>query len=489
MKRTFVSTAALAALALGLVAHDARAALDPAAAPATSTTVLAPQAGFADLVEKVKPAVVNISTTQKVDRDRASPHRDRGAPRLPPGLPEEFRRFFERQATPPADELNALGSGFIIDPAGWVVTNNHVVGEADQITVVLADGTKLPATLKGRDDKTDIALLKVESANPLPYVAFAQSDTARVGDWVIAVGNPFGLGGSVSAGIVSANGRDINSGPYDDFIQIDAPINRGNSGGPTFNQAGEVIGVNTAIFSPNGGSVGIGFAVPASIAREVIAQLREKGAVERGWLGVQIQGVTPEIAKAIGIAEPKGALIAEVLSNGPAAGAGFQTGDVIIAFAGEPIAEAGDLPRRVAKARAGDKVQVQVIRQGKTVDLPVTVARMPAPEKKVSDATPAAPAGDALGMALTALTPDARDGLRLPPGGGGVMVREVDPQGVAAAEGIRAGDVILGIDQETVTSPSDVANKVDEARASKRSGVLVLLHRDGGRRFVALPLA
>lgn len=450
---------------------------------------------FADLAQKVTPAVVNVSTTQKVER---APGRLPQSP-FPPGSPfDEFmKRFFEQQGFPffeqqgfpsgPA-KMTALGSGFIIDPSGYVVTNNHVVGEADKIDVTLTDGRKFDAKIIGRDDKTDLALLKINADKPLPFVEFGDSDQARVGDWVMAVGNPFGLGGSVTAGIISARGRDIRSGPYDDFLQIDAPINRGNSGGPTFGMDGQVIGVNTAIYSPNGGSVGIGFAIPSSIAKPVIAALRDHGSVDRGWLGVQIQEVTPEIAAGLGLDGAKGALVSAVNPDGPAAAAGIKQGDVITSFAGHPIERLKDLPLLVANEKAGEKVPVTVWRDGSTHEVQTRVGKMPKEQLARAEGKPSSERGGELGLALAPLTPDLRERFDLPDDVKGVVVTAVRPDSPAAEMGMQPGDVVLKANQQTVTAPRQLAEQVKKARDAGRSSIMLLVVRGEVQQFVALPL-
>jgi len=488
-RRVLFSTVAAIAIGGALVAGGVTNPGQAAWAASTAATMNAP-ATFADLVERVKPAVVNISTTQKVaQRPPMMPFQ------LPPGSPYEelFRKFFEEQQgegnMPPPGDAHALGSGFIVDPAGYVVTNHHVVGEADEITVVLNDGTRLPATIKGRDPKTDLALLKVETATPLPFVKFGDSSKTRVGDWVLAVGNPFGLGGSVTAGIISANGRDIQSGPYDDYLQIDASINRGNSGGPTFNLAGEVIGINTAIFSPNGGSVGIGFAIPSSLARDVIAQLRDSGSVQRGWLGVSIQGMTPELAAGLGLGKAEGALVSEVFPETPAANAGVRQGDVIVAYNGEAIKEARELPRLVAVTKAGQSAKLTVLRGGREVPLDLTIAKMPDEQPKLAADQPSAqpaPVADKLGLALAQLTPDRRTKLGLDGDVRGVVVENVQQGSEAARKGLRPGDVIVAVNQDPVTSPAEVADRVAKAKSGDRKSVVLLVNRNGDQRFLAL---
>jgi serine protease Do len=454
---------------------------------ATESSVQLP-GSFADLVESVSPAVVSVVTRQPAPH-AVSQH---GLPGLPPDSP--FAPFFRDFGLPmpeggtpapqaPGREGTGLGSGFIIDPAGYVVTNNHVVGEATSIEIVLQDGTRLDASIVGRDEKVDLALLKVESADELPYLTFGDSDGVRVGDWTIAVGNPFGLGGTVTAGIVSARGRDINSGPYDDYLQLDAPINRGNSGGPTFDVHGEVIGINTAIFSPNGGNVGIGFAIPSNLAAPLIAELREQGYVSRGWLGVQIQSVTPAIAESLELGAPEGALVAQVTPDSPAAAAGLEVGDVILEFAGEPVATVRDLTRQVALAEIGDEQSMRVWRHGDEVMLDVAPGQ--APSTQVADASSVETPTDLLGLKLAGLDAAAREAAGLADDAQGVLVVEVTGE---AAEWLAPGDVILTVDNQPVSSPADVAARVAAAEAHERSAVLMLVNRQGEQRFATLDI-
>src|SRR5438552_3680503 len=382
-----------AALGFGLGATLALSPLVWAENPAGNTageTMTSPMAlmqlqSFAPLVKKVSPAVVNISVTQSGASDTTAEEPEQGSPDFRNSPFDEFlRRFFDQQNPNgqrhlfpqiPGGQAHriALGSGFIIDPSGYVVTNSHVVGDASKVEVTLQDDNKYPAKIIGRDPKTDIALLKINADKPLPYVSFGDSTAAQVGDWVMAVGNPFGLGGTVTTGIISARGRDIHSGPFDDFLQIDAPINRGNSGGPTFNLEGDVIGVNTAIYSPNGGSVGIGFAVPSNVAKAVATQLKEHGKITRGWLGVQIQEVTPAIAASLGLHGEQGALVAVVTPDSPGARAGLKQGDVILSFNGENVAHLRDLPRLVAAAAPDSHAAMTVWRNGQTLQLRTTI--------------------------------------------------------------------------------------------------------------------
>ena len=455
--------------------------------PADARTV---PGSFADLAEELSPAVVNISTSQSVERP------ENGGPQVPPGSPFEdlFRDFFDQGQPRQPREVQSLGSGFVISAEGYIVTNNHVIDGADEITANFIDGTSLEAELIGTDPKTDLAVLKVEPDEPLDFVTFGDSDAARVGDWVLAIGNPFGLGGSVSAGIISARNRDINAGPYDDFLQTDAAINRGNSGGPLFNMDGDVIGVNTAIISPTGGSIGIGFAVPAAIAESVVAQLREFGQTRRGWLGVRIQTVNDELAEALGLEEATGALVADVTRDGPAEEAGIQAGDVILKFDGQDVEEMRDLPRIVADTEVGSKVRVVVFRKGKTQSVLVEIGLL-----EEASAAGVAPAGgddgDAdeapertelgeLGLTLGTLTGSAREEFSVPENVDGVLVMDVDPEGPAAEEGISRGHVVVEVAQEPVSTPQDVLDRVAEVKESGRKAVLFLIHAGGDLRFV-----
>jgi serine protease Do len=470
---------------------------------------------FAPMVKKVMPAVVNISVTEKagtVGDDEPTLDQDQdqdqglGPDQGPqPGFPsspfDEFlRRFFEQQGQPfhnmPQHNVQriALGSGFIIDPAGYVVTNNHVVANADKVTVIFQDNSRHPAKVVGRDSKTDLALLKVEAKEPLPYVAWGDSNAAQVGDWVLAVGNPFGLGGTVSSGIISARGRDIHSGPYDDFLQIDASINRGNSGGPTFNLQGQVIGINTAIYSPNGGSVGIGFAIPSSLARQVIDQIREHGKVERGWLGVQIQEVTPEIAKSLGLAKSEGALVAEVTEGSPAAKAGFKQGDVVVDFNGHEIHKVRDLPLMVAETPVGEKAGVTVWRDGSDLKLDVAVGRMPENPQMAANEQGGGEQGEvanasALGLKLAPLTEEMRKRVGVPKSVKGVVVTSIADDSPLAAIGVEPGDVIESINQQPVMTPQQAEAKFKDVQASKNKQVLLLLNRHGTNEYLAVSIA
>jgi serine protease Do len=453
---------------------------------------------FSPLVKQVMPAVVNISVTQKSDMGNVE--QDDAAPDQRQSPFDEFlRRFFEQQRDDSTGgnkphqhrgaQSVALGSGFIIDPTGYVVTNSHVVANADKVTVVFQDESKHPAKIIGRDEKTDLALLKINAKDALPYVSWGDSDTVEVGDWVLAVGNPFGLGGTVSKGIVSARGRDIHSGPYDDFLQIDASINRGNSGGPTFSLDGRVVGINTAIYSPNGGSVGIGFAIPASLAKPVIDQLRDHGKVERSWLGVQVQPVTPEIAKSLGMSKPQGALVADVVGDGPAAKAGLKQGDAILSFNGHEVSKPHDLALMVAEAPVGQTEHIKVWRQGKEVDLDAKMTAIPEKTQVAADDTEpeAQPApAKVLGLELSPLTGDLRKQLDVPKNVNGVVVTGIADNSRAAELGIEVGDVIRSIDQQAITSPQEAANKLRDIKPGSAASALVLLNRHGVNRYVAL---
>ncbi|MBO6521228.1 MAG: DegQ family serine endoprotease [Rhodospirillales bacterium] len=455
---------------------------------ATGAFAKAAPESFSGLAKKLLPTVVNISTTQTVE--------GRGGldiPQLPPGSPFEdfFKDFFERnQPQQRSRKATSLGSGFIVDPKGYVVTNNHVIDGADEISVILHDDTRLKAELVGRDPKTDIAVLKVEFDGDLPIAEIGNSDEIEVGDWVIAIGNPFGLGGTVTAGIISARGRDINSGPYDDYLQTDASINRGNSGGPMFNMDGEVIGVNTAIFSPTGGSVGIGFAVPTSTASPVIRQLIKNGEVRRGWLGVHIQSVTPEIAESLGLKEAKGAMVASVVEDGPAANSDIKAGDVILEFGGVDVPEMRRLPRIVADVEPDTTVDVTVWRDGGEKSVKVTVGTLKEQPTEVAAVntkdTGAERSVEGLGLKVAALDQSMRERFQLDEKAKGVVVTEVDATGPAAEKGLQPGDRIIQVSQSDVTEPEDVNRKVDEAKAQGRKSVLLRVESQQGLRFVAI---
>ncbi|MDP1627015.1 DegQ family serine endoprotease [Parvibaculum sp.] len=443
---------------------------------------------FADLAERLSPAVVNISTSQLLQPG------DMTIPGVPPGSPlnDFFEEFLEQQQGARPQRVQSLGSGFVIDADGVVITNNHVIEGADKIEVTFTDGTTLPATVAGTDPKTDIAVLKVKSDRKLPFVELGDSNTARVGDWVIAIGNPFGLGGSVTAGIVSALNRDIHAGNYDDFIQTDAAINRGNSGGPLFDMSGRVVGVNSAIISPSGASVGIGFAVPTSTVKPVVAQILKYGETRRGWLGVRIQSVTPEIAESLGLGRGRGALVAGVNPGGPADEAGIEPGDIILAFDGKNISTMRDLPRVVAEAEIGATVDVQLFRNGDTLTRKVEVARLE--DEEVAPTEIPGPAGSSpqttvvLGLALADLNDDLRQRFGVPKETAGALITDVDPLSAAAEKGIRPGEIIVEVAQRPVSSAADVEKIVQSEEKAGRNSVLFRLSLAGEIRFVALRL-
>lgn len=443
---------------------------------------------FADLVERVSPAVVTVTV-----EEHAEPQRQFN----PEDLPEPFRDFFNqfgqgqgRQFQMPRKAV-AMGSGFIVDRQGFIVTNNHVVEGARKITVKLPDGREFESKLVGSDAPTDIAVLKVKSDKPLPTVEFGDDHQVRVGDWVIAVGNPFGLSNTVTAGIISSIGRDVGNGPYTDYLQIDAPINRGNSGGPTFDLKGKVIGMNSMIYSPSGGSVGIGFAIPATTIHEVVAQLESHGKVARGWLGVQIQSLTPEIAASVGAKETKGAIVASIVPGSPASKAGFKPGDLVLALNGKSVEDSRDLTRRVATLLAGSKASFTMVRDGKNQTVTATigtrkeqqVASAQAPELNSSVGA----TGEAMGLGLAAVTPEVRRAYNLDERISGVLVTRVDPDSDAADKGIEPGDVVVSVGNRSVRTPQDVKASVAGAQAQGHKSVLVLVEgSNSGQRFVAL---
>lgn len=472
------SVAILALLGAGLATESFMTSAPANAAASTQSATVATFPSFADVVSRVRPAVVSV----KVKIEQASTDAEDGGqfqmPDLPPGHPlEKFFRQFREQGQKGQRQPNQFGmsqgSGFFISADGYVVTNNHVVDNAVEVALSTDDGQTLDATVIGKDAKTDLALLKVKQAGTYPFVEFA-GDAPRVGDWVVAVGNPFGLGGTVTAGIVSARGRDIGAGPYDDFIQIDAAVNKGNSGGPTFNLNGDVVGVNTAIYSPSGGNVGIAFAVPSETVKTVIAALKENGSVERGYLGVQIQPLTQDIADSLALKDTKGALVAETQPDTPAAEAGIKPGDVILSVNGEAMAGPKEVTKRISQIKPGDTVKVTLMRDGKEQTLNVRLGLLP--EKKTAaldNTSPKAPATFGLALAPT------KDGV-------GVMVTDIDPNGIAAQKGISKGDLILEIGGKTVTKPSDVRASIDAARKEGRKAVMLRLKSDEGTRFIAL---
>jgi serine protease Do len=501
-----LSSAAAIGLAVGMGAShptDAAPATEKAA-PAGATQAWP---GYADLIEQIMPSVVAVTAQRAPDKEMvADPE---GFPRRfgeEGGGPdsEMFRRFMERffgeQMPPFGGPSNprdfqfeppvAMGSGFIIGEDGLIVTNNHVVDGASEVTVKLNDGTELEGKVIGKDTATDLALVKVEPDQPLQAVRFADSERVRVGDAVIAIGSPFGLGGTVTAGIVSADHRVIGAGRYDDFLQIDAPINRGNSGGPTFNLEGEVIGVNTAIQSPTGGNVGIGFAIPSNMVVDIVEDLRDDGQVERGWLGVYIQQVDEDLAKTFGLEKAAGALVSKVTEDSPAAKAGVQQGDVVLKYQGTAIEDVRDLTRMVGKTDPGTATEVVVWRDGQETTLDVDITQMPDQDQQVAAAEPAPEdsATPKLGLALSELTPEARSQLDLPAEQSGVVVTDVAPGSPAAEKGLRPGDVIIEANRQKVGDPASVAEAVRNASEQGSESVLLLVRRDGQDRFVAVPI-
>ncbi|MUZ75231.1 Do family serine endopeptidase [Agrobacterium vitis] len=457
-------------------------------------------APVADLAEGLLGAVVNIATSQNVDDDDAAP-----LPQVPKGSPFEdlFEDFYKnREGKGSNHKVNSLGSGFVIDPAGYIVTNNHVIENADDIEVIFSDGSKLQAKLIGTDTKTDLSLLKVEPTEPLTAVKFGDSKVMRIGDWVMAIGNPFGLGGSVTLGIVSARGRNINAGPYDNFIQTDAAINKGNSGGPLFNMRGEVIGINTAIISPSGGSIGIGFAVPSELAENVIKQLRDFGETRRGWLGVRIQPVPDDLAKSAGIKVGRGALVSSIIEGGPVAEGPLKTGDVIISFGGKDIAESRDLVRTVAESPINQDIDVLVFRDGKRETLKVKLAQLPDdkateakdseqadPKANDSEDTDEAASGMVLGMSVEALDDEKRAANSIAKSVEGLLITDVQQGSAADQKGLKVGEVIVEVAQEFVATPEALAEKIDKLKSDGRRAIhLMVATPQGDLRFVAVPL-
>jgi serine protease Do len=477
-----------------------------------TSVVMAPPAfargpdGIADVAEKVIDAVVNISTSQTVEAKGGPSGGDSRStmPKLPPGSPFEefFDDFFKNHRGGPdgnrggdlqPHKTTSLGSGFIVDTSGIVVTNNHVIADADEINVIMNDGSKFKAELVGVDKKTDLAVLKFKPSKPLVAVKFGDSDKLRLGEWVIAIGNPFSLGGTVTAGIVSARNRDIASGPYDNYIQTDAAINRGNSGGPLFNLDGEVIGVNTLIISPTGGSIGIGFAVPSKTVAGVVDQLRQFGELRRGWLGVRIQQVTDEIAESLNIKPARGALIAGVDDSGPAKPAGIEPGDVVVKFDGKDIKEPKDLSRVVADTAVGKEVDVVIIRKGEEQTRKVTLGRLADNDKPVQASTKTQEPVEkpvtqkALGLDLASLSKDLRSRYKIKDSVKGVVITSVDGTSDAADKHLSPGEVIVEVAQEAVSSAADIKKRVDQLKKDGKKSVLLLVaNADGELRFVAL---
>jgi len=482
VRRAFLLGSAVALVLGGAVASEAVLPNSPALAqPVAVNPVQAP--GFADMVEKVSPAVVGI----RVRGEATSQLSQFQMPNFgPEGGPmdrffREFRNLPDQPQMRPRPTMS-MGSGFFVSDDGYVVTNNHVVDNATEFTVIMNDGTEYPATLVGKDGRTDLALLKVEADRRFEYVQFAKDDV-RVGDWVIAVGTPFGLGGTVTAGIVSGRGRQIGEGPYDDFLQIDAAVNRGNSGGPTFNLKGEVVGVNTAIFSPTGGNVGIAFAIPANSAEHVVGLLKDHGQVVRGWLGIQIQTVDQAIADSLGLDEVGGALVAEPQPGSPAANAGLRAGDTILAVDGEAIENARALALRIGNLAPNTRVDLTIWRDGARTELPVTLGTMPGEQQvaalqqpQTQQETPAAQFSD-FGMQIG------------PSEEGGVVITEIDPTGAAAGNGLQPGDVIVSVGTTDVSSPEEVQTAVARAKEEGLKAVLFRVKSGENTRFVALPFA
>ncbi len=469
--------------------------LPSTAAMAASASATVPQVSsgsFADVVSADKPAVVTITTTMKAtdvsDSGDQSP------------MDEQFRQFFEQQGIPMPKQAPqhqggergmALGSGFIVSSDGIIVTNNHVIDNAIDIKVTLDDGTELPAKLLGADPKSDLAVLKITAGKPLATIAWGDSDALKLGDQILAIGNPFGIGTTVTAGIVSARGRDLHSGPYDDFIQIDAPINHGNSGGPLVDHSGNVVGINTAIYSPNGGSVGVGFAIPSDQAQKVVAKLEKSGSIDHGYLGVQIQPVTADVADAVGLAKAEGALVAAVNAGTPAAHSGVKTGDIVMTVGGEAVKSPRDLSRLVADLSPGAKEAMTVWRDGRKVDLSVTVGGNDGDQKQASAAKDEGKmqTGPSIGVALADLTPDVRQELSLPDNVTGAVVAKVNPDKPAAAAGIQTGDVIVSVNDKAVLGASDVKTAIAAAVKSGRKSVLLLIERGDQKTFIAVPFA
>jgi serine protease Do len=470
------------AMAAWLAAPDLRIGSQAAAAEVDAIGAPAP-IGFADIVERVKPAVVGVRV--KIEEATPSDDEQQNKP-APPGSP--FDRFFRQFGIPMPDKTvpksgTALGSGFFISSDGYVVTNNHVVANGKSFEVTTDSGKTYQAKVVGTDPQTDLALIKISASTDFSYVRLS-ADVPRIGDWVLPVGNPFGLGGTVTAGIVSARGRDIGAGPYDDFIQIDAPVNLGNSGGPTFNVKGEVIGVNTAIFSPSGGSIGVAFDIPAETVKFVVQQLKDKGHVTRGWIGVQIQSVTPEIAEAIGLKNAEGALVARLEPNSPAGKGGIEVGDVITSVNGEAVKESRDLGRRIAPIAPGTSTKFGIYRNGQEKTITVTLGKFPptsaeakAEEKKAPSEAPV------LGLTLAPASAVAGAGDQ------GVVITEIGPGSRAAESGLQTGDVIMDVGHRAVNKPADVRKMVEEARTQSKRSVLLRIKRGDMMSFVAVPIA
>jgi serine protease Do len=444
--------------------------------------------GFADIVQRVKPSVISVKVTMKDNKAADAGDRNDGSDQSGPPMERFFRQFGGPEGAPPGTHehhgghgvMMGQGSGFFISPDGYAVTNNHVVEDASKVEVTTDDGKTYTAKVIGTDKRTDLALIKVEGGSDFPFAKLA-AGKPRIGDWVLAVGNPFGLGGTVTAGIVSANGRDIGNGPYDDFLQIDAPVNKGNSGGPAFNMQGEVVGVNTAIYSPSGGSVGIAFSIPAPTVKSVIAQLKDKGSVSRGWIGVQIQPVTQDIADSLGLKKAEGALVAEPQANGPAAKAGIESGDIITAVNGQPIKDARELARTIGGLAPGAAVKLDVLHKGNDEAINLTLGELPAMQEANAD-----PARESnvpqLGLTVAPASSVAGAGKN------GVVITDIDPKGAAAQKGFKEGDVILQVAGKNVANPDDVRDAIKTAHADSKNNVLMRVRSGDASHYVAVPL-
>ncbi|MGA1800660.1 DegQ family serine endoprotease [Rhizobium sp. HT1-10] len=478
----FILGAASLPLALNITTADAAPQANPVVGSVASS------GSFAPVVSADKPAVVTITTTMKADN--VSDDGDNSP------MDQQFRQFFGGQGMPMPPQAHqghsqALGSGFIISPDGYIVTNNHVIDKAIDIKVTLDDGTELPGKLIGADPKSDLAVIKIQSPKPLATIAWGDSDKLKLGDQILAIGNPFGIGTTVTSGIVSARGRDLHSGPYDDFIQIDAPINHGNSGGPLVDSSGQVVGINTAIYSPNGGSVGVGFAIPSDEAKAIVAKLEKNGSIDHGFLGVEIQPVTADIADAVGLTQSQGALVAQVSEGTPAAAAGVKAGDIITGLGGRAVKMPKDLSRFVADLTPGTKESLTVWRDGASINLPFTVGGNDNGEQQASalDGDHSQSHQPSLGIGLADLTPEMRQSLNLPDNATGAVVASVNPDKSAAASGIQPGDVIVSVNQKPARNAHDVQTRVAEAGKEGRKSVLLMIERAGNKTFVAVPFA
>jgi serine protease Do len=491
-----LSSAAAIALVTGMATGEATTTA------ATTPVVATPWPGYADVIERVMPAVVSVTVKRNAPQTVAGP-RQFGGPEGQGPDNEMFREFMERffggqgggqfqmpqmPQMPRGMPMAAAGTGFIFDAEGHIATNNHVVADAGEVTVLMADGREFPATVVGTDPDTDLAVLKIDVDEELPFVEFADSDQVRVGDTVIAIGNPFGLGSTVTAGIVSAEHRVIGAGRFDDFMQIDAPINHGNSGGPTFNLEGKVIGINTAIHSPTGGNVGIGFAIPSNLAHQIVMDLHDDGLVERGWLGVHIQDVDQDLAASLDLDRAQGAMVAQVQPDSPAAAAGVEQGDVILSYNGEAIEQLRDLTKMVADTEPGTDAEIKVWRHGEEVALDVEIGELSRDENVVAMANPAEDGTAELGVSLAKLTPEAREQMELGDEIEGAVVTDVQPDSPAAQKGLRRGDVIIEADHKKVTEPKMVSEAVREAAERGDETILLLVKREGQDRFVAVRL-